>query len=201
MTIPRCPRTLPQNILKEIEAIGKLWKQSDINPKFSINVLDEWSKLITNWKDDDKMPLIIRKSGEIRGQEIIHNNGRAIIISDNSPAQWVCYNVLSGITYNKEQIIDLLKNDKIPISFAIKAKEKDKIKYKCILGKYSINKFGWKLCHIEDVGLKSSRQINEIDIVTLEKKFFLLMNPKNFFLVPKAIGGIGEIKEFKNQQI
>ena len=89
MSIPKCPEKLPENILGKIVIIGELWKGSDINPKFSKNLVEEWDKLIMSWKDDKKMPIIIRKSGGIRGQEIIHKSGRPIIISDNSTSKWV----------------------------------------------------------------------------------------------------------------
>ena len=59
---------------------------------------------------------------------------------------------------------------------------------------------GWKLCHKEEVGFKTRKSVNELDIKLIERKFFLFANPKNMFLLPKDIGGIGEIKEFIEEQ-
>jgi hypothetical protein len=90
----------------------------------------------------------------------------------------------------------LLNEGKIPMSYAIKAVEKDKIKHKQILGKYSLNKLGWKLCHFEAVGLGKRTPANEIDIKELESHFLKLANPRNMFLLPLQIGDLGEIQEF-----
>ena len=59
---------------------------------------------------------------------------------------------------------------------------------------------GWKLCHKEEVGFKTRKSVQKIDIETIKQKFFLYANPKNMFLLPKDIGGIGEIKEFIDEQ-
>lgn len=61
--------------------------------------------------------------------------------------------------------------DKIPMCYAIKSKEKDKNKHKQILGEYSINKLGWKLCLFEAIGLRTKTPINKIDIKKLETHF------------------------------
>ena len=66
--------------------------------------------------------------------------------------------------------------------------------------KFSLNKEGWKLCHIEPIGLNDKTPVEEIDIKRLEEHFIKLASPGNMFVVPLEIGGIGEIQEFISEQ-
>jgi hypothetical protein len=193
--IPDCQK-LPDNISLIIRELGKEWNSAIINPKINQEVISKWDKLIDEWYNAVDIPIIVRKSGGLRGSEIEHKTGRKIIISDNSPAQWVCYQALLGNVPKLDDIRDFLKKDKLPISFAVKKAEKNLIKYKCTLGKYSINKSGWKLCHKKSVGLNTSNEISQIDILNLKLMFLNLLKPSNFFLLPKVWGGLGESKEF-----
>jgi len=198
---PQCPDTLPSDISVAIKRIGSLWRKSKHYPKISKKVSKRWDDLLKSWADDPKIPIIIRKSGSARGSELKHNSGRKIILADNSPAQWACFLALKKVTPNIGDIKKWLKNDQLPISFATKKSEKDLIKYKCTLKNYSINKYGWKLCHIKPVGLKTQRDITEVKIEDLTDKFLKLMSPSNFFLLPKQWGGLGESPEFIEQMI
>lgn len=185
---------------EKIQELGKFWKKSETNPKISEKVLSKWERLIDDWINDETLPIIIRKQTSIRGSETTHDSGRKIVTTDNSFSQWIYCNVLNGNTYSIEEIKDLLKKDNIPMSFAIKASEKEKIKYKKTLGNYSINKRGWKLCHIDPVGLKTKQSLEKIDIQDLENHFKKLANPRNMFLLPLQIGSLGEIQEFIDEQ-
>lgn len=185
---------------EKIQELGKFWKKSETNPKISEKVLSKWERLIDDWINDETLPIIIRKQTSIRGSETTHDSGRKIVTTDNSFSQWIYCNVLNGNAYSIEEIKDLLKKDNIPMSFAIKASEKEKIKYKKTLGNYSINKRGWKLCHIDPVGLKTKQSLEKIDIQDLENHFKKLANPRNMFLLPLQIGSLGEIQEFIDEQ-
>lgn len=86
-------------IRNKIKELGQLWKLSENPMKISIDVLNSWDTLISEWAEDESMPLIIRKSSS-RGQEFTHSSGRKVIISDNTFALWVYRNVLDGKTYS-----------------------------------------------------------------------------------------------------
>ena len=188
------------SILEKIEELGKLWHTSLSNPKVIPSILDAWEKVIITWMNDDSLPLVIRKSRESRGSEIIHKTGRRVIISDNSFPQWVYFHVLQGKIFNTSEIKEKLFKNEIPFCFVLKSSTKAMVTHTTTLGKYSLNKEGWKLCHIDPVGLRNNIKIADQNIVILKEKFFALSNPKNMFLVPKEIGGIGEIQEFIEQQ-
>lgn len=183
-------------IIQEINTLGKLWESSQ--KCISKDVLNSWNDLISEWIEDESMPLIIRKSN-CRGQEFINEKtGRKIIVSDNAFAVWVYRNVLEGKTYTLLEIKNKLINNEIPMVYALSKADKEKAKYTKPLGKDAIsdgdNK--WKLCHIERVGLGTRQKIEQIDIETIKEKFKKYVNPMNMFLLPIDIGGLGEIREF-----
>ena len=145
------------------------------------------------------MPLIIRKSS-CRGQEFVHKGtGRKIIVSDNAFAVWVYRNVLEGKTYGLSEIKNKLMNNEIPMVYAISKADREKAKYTKTIGKYAISDRNnkWKLCHIEAVGIGRCAKIDEIeDIKEVIGYFKKYADPMNMFLLPKDIGGLGEIQEF-----
>lgn len=194
--IPKCSEKLPDDISQMIRELGKQWKQSAINHIIKQEIINKWDNLIDEWFNTSDISIIVRKSGGKRGDEITHKTGRKIIISDNSPAQWVCYKALQGIVPTLDDIQEYLGKDEIPISFATKTAEKDSLKYKCTLKNYSINKHGWKLSHKKGVGLKSKKDISDIDMDKLKESFLNLMKPSNFFIVPLKWGSLGELPEF-----
>lgn len=196
--IPECPKNLPDNITQTIRDLGKQWNLAMIRPKIKPDTVRKWDDLIDEWLSATDIPLIIRKGGK-RGGEIEHKiTGRKIIISDNSPAQWVCYRALH---YDEVPTIDkipeLLKNE-IPIAMILKTIEKD-AKYKQTLKNYSINRKGWALCHKDRVGLNKKEDVSQIDIEKLKKSFLNLMKPSNFFLVPTKWSSLGDLKEFQEE--
>lgn len=187
---------IQKQIIQEIKSLGKLWKSSQ--KCISTDVLNSWDDLISEWIEDESMPLIIRKSN-CRGQEFVNEKtGRKIIVSDNAFAVWVYRNVLEGKTYSLLEIKNKLINNEIPMVYALSKADKEKAKYTKPLGKNAIsdgdNK--WKLCHIERVGLGTRQKIEQIDIETIKEKFKKYVNPMNMFLLPIGIGGLGEIEDF-----
>lgn len=191
---------IDEEIKEKIKELGRIWKNSSSKPQIDEDIVSKWEKVINDWVKDKSLPLIIRKGFGPRGSEHLHDTGRVIIPADNSFSHWVYYNVLNGIVFSLDKIRTLLNEGKIPMSFAIKAAEKDKIKHKQILGKYSLNELGWKLCHFETVGLGKRTPANKIDIKELESHFLKLANPRNMFLLPLQIGDLGEIQEFIDEQ-
>ncbi len=196
INLPTTPDTLPKEISDTIRELGRMWATSDLCPTISQETATSWSKLIEAWAAEPTLPLLIRKGSSIRGSEIIHRTGRILIPCDNSPAQWACYLALQGITPTLEEIKYGFKNDSIPISFAHKVREKELRKYHCTLGKFSVNRLGWKLCHIKPIGLKSRTSLSDIEINKLLQAFNDLLNPENHFLIPIQWSGLGEVPEF-----
>lgn len=96
----------------------------------------------------------------------------------------------------------MLENNEIPIVYILSKEDRKSAKYTKTLGKFSLSDADtkWKLCHIEPVGLNSRKSIDDIEIGELKDYFKKYANPKNMFLLPKEIGGLGEIQEFIDEQ-
>ena len=77
----------------------------------------------------------------------------------------------------------------------LKKPEAAKATYKCLIGDWSLNVFGWKLCHIEPVRFRSKIDITATPIEDFKAHFVRFMSPSNMFLVPKAWSGLGELPE------
>ena len=194
--IDEAPERLPAALSGKISEMGAAWRESETRPRPTREVAAAWGALVDQWAGHAEMPLLIRKAKDRRGQELVHKMGRRIIVTDNSPAHWTTRLALTGIVPSLDEVRQLLEDDKIPMQFAIRAADRSYVKYRCTLGKYSVGNAGWKLCHIEPVGLNTQKPIEEIAITVLETAFRDLVNPGNHFLVPKDWGGIGEATEF-----
>jgi hypothetical protein len=154
-----------------------------------------WDRLVDEWAHSD-LPLVVRKSSGVRGGEIAHSGGRSIVLADNSPAQWAFMRAFQGFTYTLAEIRCQLESCKIPFAFATKRSEKSQMKYSGTLtAADNLNKRGWKLCHIEPVGLGSPTLLADFSIERLVAHFRLLLKPSNHFLVPLSWAGLGELPE------
>ncbi len=166
-----------------IKVTGILWHNSPNNPlspkNQSINrgILSQWSELIDKWIKDPSIPLIVRKDAQ-EGQVITHPSGREIIVTDNTFAVWVFEQVLKGYIPSLKDMSNKLGNKKAPRG----------------------NMTGWKLRHIKPVGLNTKENISNLEISVIEDHFRKYADPNNMFVLPKEIGGLGEIDEFINEQ-
>src|SRR3989442_15389768 len=84
--LPTTERVPPQMSARLTE-LGQVWARAPDRPRIPTEVKQSWDQLLSAWIDSD-LPLVIRKSGGVRGAEIVHKTGRRLVVSDNSPAQW-----------------------------------------------------------------------------------------------------------------
>jgi hypothetical protein len=196
MEFPICPLPLPENLEALAQKLSEEWVKSTFRPLLSQDLIEKWDKVIIEWSESGEIPLLIRKRKNNIGSEIKHKDGRIIIPTDNSPAQWVFTEVYNKMDIDLKAIREILENDKLPISFAPSKDESERSKYKCTLGtKIDLNKRGWKLCHINPVGLKTRTPLQDLSIDILKDRFIRFLSPSNMFLVPKKWSGLGEFPE------
>lgn len=195
-------KLLDKDFIKQIKILGRKWKKSPKNICINKEQIKKWDELIEEWSEDESVPLVIRKSGNNRGKEIKHKKtGRTIIMTDNSFSHWIFYQVRNEkICPKLINIKNLLYKDEIPFVFIIPKKDKNKYDRKTPLGKYAISREGFKLCHIEPVGIQKRENVKEMNIDILKEHFKKLAKPSNMFVVPSVLGGLGEIKEFIEEQ-
>jgi hypothetical protein len=80
---------------------------------------------------------------------------------------------------------------------ALGAVERGAAKYTCTRQRIAgPNGMGWKVAHIEDVGLGFSAALTEVPLDTLCAHFQRFLSPRNTFLVPLAYAGVAETPEF-----
>jgi hypothetical protein len=194
IVIPKCQENLPNDLMEPLKHFAFQWAQSEIRPRPKKEVIVHWSTLIDSWSNDIDMPLFIRKASQGRGKYIKHDSGRFLIPVDNSSAHWAFYMALNNEKPSLEDIRNFISIDQIPVAMILKKEEKLVARKKCTLSKsQNLNELGWKVAHIEGVGLNESSPINYIHIETLKIHFRKLMSPENMFLIPLALEGLGEI--------
>jgi len=179
----------------ELREVGKLWAASKYRPRVQADIRQHWDELIDTWAHSE-LPLVVRKSSGLRGGTITHSGGRTIILADNSPAQWAFMRAFQGFPYSLDEIREQLENGKIPFAFATKRSEKSQMTYTGTLSAAdNLNKRGWKLCHIDGVGLRTATRLEDLALERLVTHFRLLLKPSNHFLVPLSWAGLGELPE------
>ena len=188
--------TAPSNISLALREMGRSWANAPERPRLDADVKRRWDELVDVWAASD-LPLVVRKGGGVRGAAVTHASGREVVIADNSSAQWAFIRAYAGQTYALADITQMLAADKIPFAYATKSAEKILMKFRCTLGAIdNVNKCGWKLCHIDDIGLSTRTAIAQLPLATVVEHFKLFIRPSNHFVVPLPWSGLGEVKEF-----
>jgi hypothetical protein len=95
-----------------------------------------------------------------------------------------------------------VRKNQIPIALALNRREREWARCNYHLNEFereNPNFAGWKLAHIESVGLNHSGKLTELDLSTLKKHFVNLMTPSNMFVIPMEYAGLAELPEFCEQ--
>lgn len=87
-----------------------------------------------------------------------------------------------------------MASDAVPVAMIQKVSEKAQAQYHCCLPTaFDVNKQGWKLGHIEAVGLKSRAPIQTLPLDRLYQQHRDLLSPANMFVIPLAWSGLAEV--------
>lgn len=197
--IPDCPDPLPPELEQPLNELAAAWAKSHHRPRASLTAMVDWDKLLDRWVSDEKLPLFVRKKQRetSRGQPVIHRTGRALIPTDNSPAQWAFAMAFAGAKPNLNEIHHLLEAGQIPMAMIMGSVERETAVYRGLRGDVpNPNAHGWKVCHKDRVRLRGRGDITEIPLEHLKDHFKRFLAPSNMFLVPKALSGLGELPQF-----
>lgn len=193
--LAHCPEVLPSDLSAIVDSFGQAWAKSPSRPFPPASAVAHWSELLAAWATADDLPLFVRKHSNNRGSIIAHSTGRALVPCDNSPAHWAYVMASNGECPSLQDIRALLAKDAIPVAMIQKAIEKPSALYHCTLARrFNVNEFGWKLAHIQGVGLNNRTHISALPFERLTTHFLSLMSPANMFVVPLAWAGIAEIE-------
>lgn len=179
----QCPLHLPPELDTAVRQLAAAWAASPLRPRVRRSVERYWSDLVKAWADDPAMPLFVRKGSGSRGLMLTHASGRRLIPSDNSPAVWAFTLALQGQRPAIEQVRAAIEAREIPVAFTR-------------LRAYGeLNKAGWKLAHVQKLGLKVRGPLEGLPWTALREHFCKFLSPANMFVVPKAWAGLGEVPE------
>ncbi|MBE3093752.1 MAG: hypothetical protein IMZ52_01885 [Actinobacteria bacterium] len=198
---------MPDTIENLLSQLASEWYYSEMRPRISEKSLEHWDKLITDWSENQELPLLIRKPKEGRGQSLVHiATRRELIPTDNSPANWSFFHAYQKIEFDLKDIRKLFDDGEIPIAFLLSKYEGQNAVYKKNMqrSETNINRSGWTVCHINPVGLNKNKKIIEMSIEELKQHFKDFLSPSNMFLIPSDLEGFGElphlIQEMKNKK-
>ena len=194
---------LSGDLADRVADLGRAWAASIDRPQVSQRVLEHWDGVLLEWASAHDAPLLVRKYGSHqfgRGSAHLHATGRTLVPVDNAPANWCLASALLGRTPTLSELIQALETGELPIAMILKRGEREAATYS---GRLSggddvpnVNSLGWKVAHIDPVGLRTRAPITEIAIEVLQAHHVRLLSPANMFLVPKSHGGLAELPEF-----
>jgi hypothetical protein len=159
-SLPACHARIPRLLDEHISALGAAWFDNDDRPRISSHIASRWDQLLMDWLEDHSLTLLVRKHNRNRGTILASASGRLLVPTDNSPAQWVFTMAYEGNCPSKHELAELLVSDRIPIAMAMSKEEKASAARKCGLGRFSVNRKGWKLAHSRRIGFNTSRSLS-----------------------------------------
>ena len=195
-SLPVCHARIPKLLDEQISALGAAWFNNVDRPRITSDTASRWGQLLTDWLDDHSLALLVRKHNRNRGTILASASGRLLVPTDNSPAQWVFTLAYEDTCPSKHELAEFLASDKIPVAMAMSKEEKASAARKCSLGKFSVNRKGWKLAHARGIGFNSSRSLGETDDQDLRQHVLAFLSPTNLFVVPSAWAGLAEVESF-----
>lgn len=194
--LPASPTVLPEALEALLSRLAEAWASSNIRPRVPADVSAHWDTLIEEWLACHDLPLFVRRWGrtEARGQIIMHRSGRQLVPSDNTPANWIFVQAYAGVRPTLAEIKALVERREMPVALALKAHERPLAQFRAVRGGFeNPNELGWRVCHKHPVGIRQRGALADLPIGEIEQHFRHFLSPSNLFLVPKAIGGLGEL--------
>jgi hypothetical protein len=198
-SLPACPFPLPEDLNQQLAALASLWAKHVARPRLDAGVVRHWDELIHQWSIDSSLPLLLRKQerGIARGEVILHESGRELVLTDNSPASWSYMSAYAKTKPTIEEVRASLERNEIPVAMIIDREMIARSRYKCSRVKAANpNFYRWKVCHRSRVALEGKGTVKKRSLKLLQEHFKRFLSPSNMFLVPLALAGLGELPHF-----
>jgi hypothetical protein len=197
--LPLCPSPLPEDLDRGLSALGSMWAKHPARPRLNAAVIRHWDELIHQWTIDASLPLLVRKQekGVARGEVMVHESGRELVWTDNSPASWSFMLAFAQVMPTLEEIRERLDRNEVPVAMVIDREMVARSRYKCSRVKVTNpNIYRWKVCHRRPVVLAGRGTVKQRPLKLLQEHFKRFLSPSNMFLVPLELGGLGELPHF-----
>lgn len=88
MPLPLCAADAGPDIRRALFELWRSWALDPSRPVVERATQQRWTQLLDAWVSDEELPLLVRKIRQNRGSLLRTASGRAVIPTDNSPAQW-----------------------------------------------------------------------------------------------------------------
>lgn len=197
MSFPQCQPSDFTVMQQAVFDLGVRWANDPARPRISQEALSAWTRLITDWVENSNLPLLVRKAQNNRGKCIIGAEGRTLIPTDNSPAQWAFAFAHTGQCPRLDQIVSMLEHGELPVAMILKTNERERATYKGVRGScLGTSANGWKLAHVEGVALGGRGDIETYSFPVIAAHFTRFMSPKNMLVVPAKFSGLAEVPAF-----
>jgi hypothetical protein len=194
--IQRCSEAI-EPLSSRLSELAATWAESSHRPRVPLGTIRAWEELLAAWARDERLPLFVRRIRSGRGSVIFHESGREIVPTDNSPANWSLSLALSGQCPTLDDVRALFEADEIPIALALRKAERQSAKYSCTRrGHAHLNDLGWKVAHLEDVGLGYRFDVARAPLTSLTSHFRRFLAPSNMFVVPLHLAALSELPQF-----
>ncbi len=177
-----------------LRELARAWRDAPERPRIAPEVLDHWGDLVTWWVYESDLVLPVRSgAGKHRGS-LAPIDDRQMVFVDNSPPQWLFARAWQGWTPDRAELTDAVATE-MPVAQVLPQAEKELASMTRLLGQGpSTSKLGLRLHHIDAVALGKLPQ--DGTLAQIQAAAVRLLNPRNMFVLPGSIGGLGEIPTF-----
>ncbi len=172
-----------EELRQPLAEFGRQWARSPYRPRPTEAALQAWDTFLNSWIASG-LPLVLRDARRRHRRDTCSNGGEAIF-ADNTPANWAFSLALEGVVPDLCSWTSETIESHVPMSLIARLPGV----------KRDLNKFGWKVCHIEPVPDRKRRKIGSAPMDIVEAAFRCFLSPRNVFLIPKSIAGAGELPE------
>lgn len=177
-----------------LRELARAWRDAPERPRIAPDALDRWDELVRWWVHDSDLVIPVRwGAGRHRGS-IVETGARKIVLVDNSPPQWLFARAWQGWVPDVKGLVEAVATE-MPVAQALSVEEKRRASMTRRLSQGpSTSKVGLRLHHIDAVALGKhplDRSLDEVQAAAMR-----LLKPRNMFVLPRAVGGLGEIPEF-----
>lgn len=177
-----------------LQELARAWRDAPERPRVAPEVLDHWDDLVGWWVHESDLVIPVRSGAGTHRGSLAPVGDRQMVFVDNSPPQWIFARAWQGWAPSRADLADAVATE-MPVAQVLKTEEKAQASMTRRLAQGpSTSKLGLRLHHIDAVALGKLPQ--ECTLEQIQAAAVRLLTPRNMFVLPGAIGGLGEILTF-----
>ena len=177
-----------------LRELARAWRDAPERPRIAPEVLDHWDDLVRWWVHESDLVLPVRSGAGTNRGSLAQVGDRQMVFVDNSPPQWIFARAWQGWVPDRAELTEAVATE-MPVAQVLKAEEQARASMTRRLAQGpSTSKLGLRLHHIDAVALGKVPQ--DCSLEQIQAATVRLLNPRNMFVLPGSIGGLGEIPTF-----